>query len=113
MEIPPKRATDLCLHYSWRLCGLKRCLADQFYVAKISRRSDFSKIELVKRSPETAKSLNGICKAGRGVFRNDLSLSPEFDLMSELLNGRVMALKKRIDWSVAIPERLNTHVLFL
>ena len=42
-KMPPKRSTSLWLRWSWRLCGLKRCLGEHFKVTKILRRSNFSK----------------------------------------------------------------------
>ena len=93
-KMPPKRSTALCLHWSWRLCGLKECIGGAFQGRENLAATEFHESELVKKGPRTVNRLTVFAKPDGTSLGNDLCLSPEFDPESELANGRVKALTK-------------------
>ena len=68
----------------------------------------FLEIELVKKGCRTVNLLTGFVKPGGTSLENDLCLCPEFDLKSELRNGRVKALTKK-DCLVWRDSRTTKH----
>ena len=64
-----------------------------------------------KKGPQAVNPLTIFVNQAGASLENDLRLSPEFDLKSELLNVRVKSLTKTDFWSVPIPKRLNARLV--
>ena len=74
---------------------------------------EFLESELTKKGPQSAKLMSGFVKPGGSFCDQTLCLSPEFDLKSELMRGRIKALTKNGLSGMARFKNFETHVLFL